>query len=59
MITFWADWSDEDQEWVGKCDRFSSLSHLAPTREEALGGILNLVADMDPPVLRDAAAWKS
>jgi hypothetical protein len=36
-------WSDEDQEHVGLCTEFPSLSHLAPTAPEALNGIVALV----------------
>ena len=40
-----AHWSEDDQEWVGRCDAFPSLSWLAPDRDEALAGIKDLVAD--------------
>ncbi|MDP2832580.1 MAG: hypothetical protein Q8Q28_04650 [Pseudomonadota bacterium] len=36
-------WSDEDHEYVGLCAEYPSLSHLAPTRDEALEGISALV----------------
>ena len=36
-------WSEEDEEFVGLCDDFPSLSWLAPTREGALRGIQLLV----------------
>lgn len=39
-------WSDEDQEYVGLCTEFPSLSWLAVTRDEALTGIKNMVADI-------------
>ena len=38
-------WSEDDQEWVGRCDAFPSLSWLAPERQEALAGIRELVTD--------------
>lgn len=38
-------WSEDDQEWVGRCDDFPSLSWLSPDRDEALAGIRALVAD--------------
>ena len=38
-------WSEEDEEWVGRCDAFPSLSWLAPRRDEALAGIRELVAE--------------
>jgi hypothetical protein len=39
-------WSDEDQEHVGLCTEFPSLSHLAPTAVEAINGIIALVGDV-------------
>ncbi len=43
-------WSDEDEEFVGLCAEFSSLSWLASTSEKALKGIRsvvkNCIADM-------------
>lgn len=36
-------WSDKDQEHVGLCTEFPSLSHLAPTVSEAIDGIIELV----------------
>ena len=39
-------WSDEDQEFVGLCAEFPSLSWLAASRDEALTGIKNIVADI-------------
>ena len=38
-------WSEEDNEYVGECLEFPSLSWLAPTQEEALSGIKKLVAE--------------
>lgn len=38
-------WSDDDDEWVGRCDAFPSLSWLAPDPDGALHGIRQLVAD--------------
>jgi len=37
-------WSEKDQEHVGLCEEFPSLSHLAPDDVEALNGIKALVA---------------
>ena len=42
---FTAHWSQDDQEWVGRCDAFPSLSWLASERDEALSGIKDLVTD--------------
>ncbi len=36
-------WSEEDQEHIGLCTEFASLSWLEETPEEALAGIRNLV----------------
>ena len=41
-----ASWSDEDDAWVGVCDGFLLVSHLAPTEAEALDGIRALIADV-------------
>jgi predicted RNase H-like HicB family nuclease len=38
-------WSEEDQEFVGACAEFPSLSWLAESQAEALSGIGALVAD--------------
>ena len=38
--------SEEDQEYVGLCAEFSSLSWLDQTPEEALKGIRKIVADV-------------
>ena len=43
--TYRVTWSHEDQEYVGSCAEFSSLSWLAYTPEEALQGIRNVVAE--------------
>ncbi len=39
-------WSDEDNEYVGLCEEFPSLSWLAKTQEDALQGIKDVVADV-------------
>lgn len=39
-------WSAEDQEFVGTCAEFPSLSHLDAGRAEALHGIEELVRDV-------------
>ena len=41
--TYRITWSAEDGEQLGLCAEFPSLSWLAPTPEEALTGIQNLV----------------
>jgi predicted HicB family RNase H-like nuclease len=43
--TYRVTWSEEDQEHVGLCAEFPSLSWLAPTPEKALAGIRRLVKD--------------
>ncbi len=55
--TFRVLWSEEDQEFVGLCAEFPSLSWLAPARETALKGIVktarqavrDMVADGEVP----------
>ena len=42
--TYRVTWSEEDQEYVGLCLEFPSLSWLAETQEEALAGIRDIVA---------------
>jgi predicted HicB family RNase H-like nuclease len=44
--TYRVTWSDEDDEYVGLCTEFPSLSWLASTRDEALHGIEKLVRDV-------------
>lgn len=39
-------WSAEDEEFVGTCVEFASLSWLSETQEEALKGIRDLVAEV-------------
>jgi len=43
FYTYRVTWSEEDQEHVGLCAEFPSLSWLEPTPEKALVGIRNLV----------------
>lgn len=43
--TYRVTWSPEDEEYVGLCTEFPSLSWLAATHDEAFSGIRNLVAD--------------
>ncbi len=44
--TYRITWSEEDQEYIGLCAEFPSLSWLASTPETALRGIRSLVADI-------------
>ena len=44
--TYRVSWSPDDEEFVGLCAEFSSLSHLAESRSEALAGIEALVRDV-------------
>ncbi len=43
--TYRVTWSPEDEEHVGLCTEFPSLSWLAPTPDEAFSGIRQLVSD--------------
>ena len=44
--TYRVTWSEEDQEYVGLCAEFPSLSWLAKGQEPALKGIRKLVAEV-------------
>jgi predicted HicB family RNase H-like nuclease len=44
--TYRVTWSEEDNEYVGLCAEFPSLSWLANTQEAALKGIRNVVSDV-------------
>ena len=44
--TYRVTWSEEDNEYVGLCAEFPSLSWLAPTQEESLQGINDVVAEV-------------
>lgn len=44
--TYRVTWSGDDNEYVGLCTEFPSLSWLAETPEKALKGIRKLVADV-------------
>jgi len=43
--TYRVTWSEEDQEYVGLCAEFPSLSWLDKSQEKALVGVRKLVAD--------------
>ncbi len=45
-FTYRVTWSEDDNEYVGLCAEFPSLSWLAGTPEAALKGIRKLVADI-------------
>lgn len=49
-------WSKEDQQHVGVCTEFPSLSHLADTHAAALAGILALVTDVIVDLRKQATA---
>ena len=44
--TYRVTWTEEDNEYIGLCTEFPSLSWLAPVPETALQGIRQLVADV-------------
>ena len=44
--TYRVTWSAEDEEYIGLCVEFPSLSWLAGSPEAALKGIRNVVADV-------------
>jgi predicted HicB family RNase H-like nuclease len=44
--TYRVTWSEEDNEYVGLCAEFPSLSWLAKTPEAALKGVRELIAEV-------------
>ena len=46
QYTYRVIWSEEDQEFVGLCAEFPSLSWLAEDQEAALRGVVSLVNDI-------------
>lgn len=44
---FYAEWSSSDQEWVGKCPDYPSLSWLNKSPAIALEGIKLVVQECD------------
>lgn len=54
LYTYRVTWSDDDQEFVGLCAEFPSLSWLESTPENALKGIRKVVAS----TLRDMRSSK-
>jgi predicted HicB family RNase H-like nuclease len=44
--TYRVTWSEDDEEYVGLCAEFPSLSWLATTPEKALAGIRKIVAEV-------------
>ncbi len=44
--TYRVTWSEEDNEYVGLCAEFPSLSWLSKTPESALEGIRNVVSEV-------------
>ncbi len=44
--TYRVTWSEDDQEYVGLCAEFPSLSWLSSSHEAALRGIRGVVADV-------------
>ncbi len=46
-------WSSEDQEYVGLCDEFPSLSWLNPSPFSALKGIRKLVSSCEKDIQKE------
>lgn len=46
QYTYRVTWAVDDEEFVGLCAEFPSLSHLDPDRGQALEGIVQLVTDV-------------
>lgn len=53
LYTYRTIWSDEDQEYVGLCAEFPSLSWLEPTETGALAGIRRVVAECVADLIED------
>ena len=51
--TYRVTWSAEDEEFVGLCVEFPSLSWLASTQDDAFSGIRTLVADVVEDMLEN------
>ena len=51
--TYKAAWSDEEQDFIGTCPAYPSLSWIAETEEEALTGIYELVQEVEEDVKND------
>lgn len=43
-------WSDKDNEYIGSCEKYPSLSWLAETPDAALKGIIKLVNDVEKDI---------
>ncbi len=54
--TYRVTWSDEDEEYVGQCAEFPSLSWLAASPEEALQGIRDVVQEVVDDMLSNGEA---
>ncbi|MCK5115579.1 MAG: toxin-antitoxin system HicB family antitoxin [Candidatus Aegiribacteria sp.] len=52
-FTYRVTWSEEDQEYVGLCTEFPSLSWLTETHESALEGIRQLVANVISDMMKN------
>ncbi len=44
--TYRVTWSEDDQEYVGLCTEFPSLSFLDDSHASAMNGVINLVKDI-------------
>lgn len=44
--TYRVTWSEDDEEYIGLCAEFPSLSYLDENQMKAMQGILNLVEDV-------------
>jgi predicted RNase H-like HicB family nuclease len=46
-------WSELDNQYVGTCEEYPSLSWLATTQEDTLRGIKNLVKEVDKDIAQN------
>ena len=49
-------WSDEDHAWIGVCNEFLLVSHIATTEADCLRGIRELVDDIVADLQRNGEA---
>ena len=56
--TFRVDWSEEDQEYIGLCVEYPSLSHLDKEPRTALKGIIDLVEDVVKDIFEKGAKYE-
>lgn len=56
--TFRVIWSEDDQDYVGLCDEYPSLSYLSKDGDKAMGGIGRLVREAEEDLRKEAKEKK-